>query len=142
MIHVRDALPIVSLKASPALIIRLGKASHNTLEIESGHFRAMSGYSENMSEVELYDSGRAWWKVSESRIRQDDIQFFVLSYQRVVLAVYEIESVFGRAKDRRKAFVGKKLTSGGVLDEYFGMFGKQIIFPKTSANPIYYWPPK
>ena len=102
----------------------------------------MSGYSGDMSELELYDSGRAWWKISESRIQQDGIKHFVLSFQRSVLGVYEIETIFGRDLDNRKAFTASKTDSGLVYDQYFGLQGKQIIFPKNSANPVFYWPPK
>ena len=94
-----------------------------------------------MAEMVLYDAGRAWWKISENRVKQDQIRFFVLSFQRTVLGVYEIEKVVGRDRDNRKALTGVKVDSGQVFDQYFGTNGKQIVFPKNSANPVYYWPP-
>lgn len=136
-----SSLPILGQNVIPALIIRLGKLKVESVEIEDGYFRNMSGYSEEMSESELYDAGRAWWKISESRVKQDQIRFFVLSFQRTVLGVYEIEKVIGRDLDNRKALTGVKLDSGQVYDQYFGTHGKKIVFPKNSANPVYYWPP-
>lgn len=136
-----NSLPILGQKVVPALIIRLGKLKVESVEIEDGYFRNMSGYSEEMSEMELYDAGRAWWKISENRVKQDQIRFFVLSFQRTVLGVYEIEKVVGRDLDNRKALTGVKVDSGPVFDQYFGTNGKQIVFPKNSANPVYYWPP-
>jgi len=137
-----NSLPILGQNVMPALIIRLGKLKVESVEIEDGYFRKMSGYSEEMSEMELYDAGRAWWKISENRVKQDQIRFFVLSFQRTVLGVYEIEKVLGRNRDNRKALTGVKVDSGQVVDQYFGTNGKQIVFPKNSANPVYYWPPK
>ena len=137
-----SSLPILGRDVSPTLIIRLGKPKSGVVEIETEYFRNMSGYSGDMSELELYDSGRAWWKISESRIQQDGIKHFVLSFQRSVLGVYEIETIFGRDLDNRKAFTASKTDSGLVYDQYFGLQGKQIIFPKNSANPVFYWPPK
>jgi hypothetical protein len=134
-------LPILSQRAVPALIIRLGKPKLEKIEIEDGYFRNMSGYSEDMSELELYDSGRAWWKISEKRLEQDQIRYFVLSFQRTVLGVFEIEKVLRRDLDNRKALTGFKVDSGRVFDQYSGTDGKQIVFPKNSANPVYYWPP-
>ena len=61
------SLPILGQEVPPTLIIRLGKPKSGVVEIETEYLRSMSGYSDEMSELELYDSGRAWWKISESR---------------------------------------------------------------------------
>ena len=55
--------------------------------------------------------------------------------------VYEIEKVVGRDRDNLKALTGVKVDSGQVFDQYFGTNKRQIVFPKNSANPVYYWPP-
>ncbi len=106
------------------------------------------GYRRDMSDQELYDSTRAWWRIGITHAKS--FPYAVAVYQGVTRAVYEIDHKSWRrhpANNHRVAFKATRLREGDVFDGLVGQRGKRV--PPTrptggavfgTGNPIAYWP--
>ena len=63
-LKVRYAAPLLGDDVPPALMVRLSSWQSGRLEIEPGYFQSGHGWRSGMSQIELADSTRAWWKIS------------------------------------------------------------------------------
>ena len=125
----------------PAVIIRLKpKWLHHREEIEHGYFRAGSGWYDGMTDTELMDSVRGWWRISPTSIEQRGIEYVVAFAAGATRAIYRLDSVIGpRNLDGRCAFTLTPIESGPIFDLAVGLEGKQVDFAPGSANPVRYW---
>ena len=124
----------------PSIIVRLTpKWKPRREEVERGYFRAGSGWYEGITDTELMDSVRAWWRVAPNTIERRGIRHVIAYAARLTRAVYELDSVIGpRESDGRHAFRLSPIESGPVFDLAVGLNGKSIDFPRGSSNPIRY----
>ena len=133
----------LTTNTAPLLIIRLGKKwKPEQEEIERGYFRAGQGWHPHLTDLELADSVRAWWKVSEKTLEKKGIEHVVAYADGRTQALYRIVSVLGpRDKDGRIAFQLEPIKSGDLFEQVIGDDGKEVPFRPGSANPVGYWPP-
>lgn len=131
----------MSRALGPAIIVRLTpKWRYHREEIEHGYFRAGSGWYDGITDMELMDSVRAWWRISPKSIEQRGIEYVVAYAAGSTRAVYRLDSVIGpRHHDGRCAFTLTMIESGPIFDLAVGLDGKRIEFAPGSANPIQYW---
>jgi len=132
----------ITANTAPLLIIRLGKKwKPEQEEIERGYLRTGRGWHPNLTDIEVADSVRAWWKVSQSKLEKKGVEYVVAYADGRTRALYRIVSVLGpREKDGRIAFQLESVTSGDLFDQVIGDEGKAVPFRKGSANPVTYWP--
>ena len=125
---------------SPSIIVRLTpKWKPGREEVERGYFRAGSGWYEGITDTELIDSVRAWWRVAPNTIERRGIRHVIAYAAGLTRAVYELEAVIGpRESDGRHAFRLSPIESGPIFDLAVGLNGKSIDFPRGSSNPIRY----
>ncbi len=130
----------LSNNMGPSIIVRLTpKWKPGREEVERGYFRAGSGWYEGITDTELMDSVRAWWRVAPKTIERLGIRHVVAYAAGLTRAVYELDSVIGpRESDGRHAFRLSLIESGPVFDLAVGLNGKSIDFPRGSSNPIRY----
>lgn len=134
----------ISKTIEPVLVIRLGKKwKAGEEEIETGYFRQGKGWHPNLTDTELADAVRAWWKVSPVELDKKGIGHVVAYADGLTRALYRIESVLGpRAKDGRVAFQMTRVEEGELFQAVIGDEGLTVPFRRGSANPVKYWPPK
>lgn len=111
------------------------------------------GYRSGMSDQELYDSTRAWWRIDTGRAKA--YPYAVAIFQGVTRAIYTIDHTSWQKWDPklhpeeppRVAFKGTRLWDGDAFNAFVGVRGKRI--PPTRPNghavfgtgsPIAYWP--
>lgn len=134
------ATPLSGSPPVPAILIRLGDHYiEDRRELEEGVFREGHGWYPQISDGELYDATRAWWRIAADRIVRDDIHHAVAVAEGVTRAVYRIDKWLPR-RGNRSGFSGTRVTSGRVFDYYVGPLGKRVAFPAHSQTSIYYWP--
>ena len=128
----------------PILIIRLGsKWKNEQEEIESGYLRSGKGWDPKISDLDLADSVRAWWKVSPQKLEEWGIEHVVAFAAGQTRALYKIGNVLGpRPRDGRCAFQLDRIEEGELFDKAIGDEGMTVSFRLGAANPIKYWPPK
>ena len=134
----------ISKNIEPILIIRLGKKwKASEEEIETGYFRQSKGWHPHLTDTELADAVRAWWKVSRVELERRGIEHVAAYADGRTRALYRIESVLGpRPKDKRIAFQVTRVEEGPLFEAVIGDEGLAVPFGRGSANPIKYWPPK
>jgi len=125
--------------APPAVLIRLSRWTELQEELEPGVWRGGSGYRPAMTQVELADTTRAWWKISADRVTRDGFTYAVSVFEGVTRAVMEIGDWTQRT-DGRRAFTATPILSGAVHEAWVGQFGRRVNFASNSQNPITYWP--
>jgi hypothetical protein len=129
--------------ASPVMIIRLAPVwvpQHE--ELESGYIRSGHGWREGMTDIELCDSARAWWRFRPETLDDLGITHVVVVAAGLTRALYRIGALIGpRPSDGRYAFECTEETRGELFDAYVGATGKSVPYAKGAANPIRYWPP-
>ena len=126
--------------ASPVVLVRLGPWRDENLEIEPGYWRAGTGYKDDITLTELADATRAWWRISESRIRSEGVLHAVTVHEGVTRAVMAIGDWIQR-EDGRRAFAATPLTEGPTFEEWVGPLGRRVEFHTGNQNPIFYWRP-
>ena len=134
----------ISKNIEPILIIRLGKKwKAGEEEIETGYFRQGKGWHPNLTNTELADAVRAWWKVSPVELEKRGIEHVVAYADGRTRALYHIANVLGpRPKDKRVAFQVTRVEEGPLFEAVIGDEGLAVPFRRGSANPIKYWPSK
>src|SRR5258706_701962 len=95
--------------------------------------RTLAGWDESMSEEEVYNAARGWWRLNVRRAERE--RFAVIVARGTVRQVIEItEWQYAPAIDRY-AFGGAVLQPGQVVhDKYIGMN-----LPSASQNPVRYF---
>ena len=133
----------LTTNTEPLLIVRLGaKWTSEPEEIEPGYFRSGRGWYADISDSELEDSVRAWWKLDVNTLERLNVEHVVAYAGGCTRALYFIEIVLSpRAHDGKLAFCLRQVESGNLFEKVIGNEGFAIDFPKGSANPIRYWPP-
>lgn len=125
--------------APRAVLIRLSRWTDFREELEPGVWRDGSGYRPAMTQLELVEATRAWWKISVDRVARDGVTYAVSVFEGVTRAVMEIGDWTQRA-DGRRAFTATPILSGAVHETWVGQFGRRVNFTSNSQNPITYWP--
>jgi hypothetical protein len=92
-----------------------------------------------MSDRDLYDSARCWWRLDPQSARRRGIGHAVAVHQGITRALFTIER-WTRRVDGRWCFDGERVREGTLFEEAVGERGRQVTFPQGSANPIRYWP--
>jgi hypothetical protein len=128
---------------SPVMIIRLTPTwTTQHEELESGYIRSGHGWREGMTDTELCDSVRAWWRFRPESLDERGITHVVVVVAGLTRALYRIGALIGpRLSDGRYAFECDRVTAGELYDAYVGPAGKSVPYAKGAANPIGYWPP-
>ena len=122
----------------PGLLITLGDWQDGDVGFPG---RAGGGYRLGMSDRELYDATRGWWKVSPKRMERSGISHAVAVHRGVTRAIFGIERWFARPEgDGRSGFDGERLWNGPIFDAYVGALGKRVPAVRGGQNPIRYWP--
>jgi hypothetical protein len=96
--------------------------------------RTLAGWHEKMTDSEVYDAARGWWKLSLARAEHE--RFAVVVARGIVRQVIEIhEWRYSGPKLDRYAFSGEVLRPGhAVHDRYIGTSR-----PSANQNPIRYF---
>lgn len=139
-LKVRYAAPLLGDDVPPALMVRLSSWQHGRLEIEPGYFRSGHGWRSGMSQIELADSTRAWWKISPKSARARGVEHAVAVFDGITRAVFHIDSWFGPNSNGRHGFAASPISSGDHADSYFDHVGKRLPAERGSQNPVTYWP--
>lgn len=118
------------------LQITLGTARYQP-EDQSSDFlpRTLAGWHETMTEKEVYDAARGWWRLNAARAQHE--RYAVVVARGVVRLVIEINQGDWRYAENidRWAFSGKVLGQGhAVHDRYIGR-----TLPAANQNPIRYF---
>ena len=129
----------VAADAPPALLIRLSRWRDLAEQIEPGIWRRGNGYRPDMSQTELFDSTRAWWKVSEASVRRRGIKHAVAVHEGITRVVLRIGEWTSR-DDGRRAFSAVPVDDPSIVDAWVGEFGRRVEFTAAAQNPISYWP--
>lgn len=132
----------LTTNTEPLLIVRLGaKWKPEREEIETGYFRPGRGWYEGITNEELADSVRAWWKISPEKMESRGIEHLVAYAAGLTRALYRIENVIGpRRRDGRYAFEIEPVVEGELFEKVIGDEGMTVTFRLGAANPIKYWP--
>lgn len=136
---VRYGADSVADDAPPALLIRLSKWRDLPEQIEPGVWRRGNGYRPDMSQVDLFNSTRAWWKVSEASVQRRGIEYAVAVHEGITRGVLRIGDWTTR-DDGRRAFGAMAVEDNSVVDAWVGEFGRRVEFTAAAQNPISYWP--
>ena len=84
----------LTTNTAPLLIIRLGKKWKPAQEeIERGYFRTSQGWHPHLTDLELADSVRAWWKLSEKTLEKKGVEHVAAYAEGRTQALYRIVSV-------------------------------------------------
>jgi hypothetical protein len=94
-----------------------------------------------LSERELYDSVRAWWRLSPTSAERKGVRHAVAVFAGVTRTVYHIGDWIDPRKDSRQAIAGGQVRSGQIFDAYYGPVGMRVPFAVHSQNATNYWPP-
>jgi len=134
----------LTTNTEPLLIIRLGSKWRNEQEeIETGYLRSGKGWEPTISDLDLADSVRAWWKFSPEKLEDRGIEHVVAYAAGRTRALYRIVNVLGpRPRDGRHALQVERIEEGELFDKVIGDDGMTVPFRLGSANPVKYWPPK
>ena len=129
------------LKTSiPALLIIQGKWNKKS-EYLGGHLRKGYGWREEMTDTELYDSIRGWWRLNQSRIKQCKIKYAVSIRNGITREIYEISKWSNRRTvDGRIFFTGKPIKSGQIWEAFIGKSRKRVPIKLGHRNAPRYWP--
>ncbi len=111
-------------------------------ELESGYFRQGAGAYPGMSEEELYDAVRAWWRGDPAAVDRRGVRHVVAVVQGVTRAIYEIKEFIGPRDDGRWGFRGRPVEGGPMWERYVGPWGRRVPFATSAQNPLIYWPIK
>jgi hypothetical protein len=113
------------------LQITLGSPRYQPEDMESEFLpRTLAGWHERMSESEVYDAARGWWRLNVNRARRE--RFAVVVAQGVARQVIEISEWRYAPNIDRCAFNGAVLQPGHpVRDRYVG-----VRMAAASQNPI------
>jgi len=137
----RYGAPSVAGDAPPVVLIRVGRWREMREEIEPGVWRPGNGYYPGISDRDLIDSTRAWWRISPATIRQRQITHAVSVFDGVTRAIMEIGS-WTQRQDGRRAFSATPVVDGPMHDAWVGALGRRVAFVAAARNPIVYWPLK
>jgi hypothetical protein len=135
----RNGATDVPEDAPPAVLIRLSRWRERDEEIEPGVRRHCTGYRPGITDQELVDGARAWWRISPSRIDREGIRYAVAVHEGITRAVMTIGDWTERS-DGRRAFAAEVVTSGPVFEAWIGPTGRHVPFVTAAQNPIIYWP--
>ena len=136
----RYGAPPVAADAPAVVLIRVGRWREIDEEMEPGVWRHGNGHRPGISQQELIDSARGWWKISPTSIRRRGIHHAVAVYDGVTRLVMEIGS-WTKRDDGRRAFTATPVLSGPIFDAWVGPLGKRVPFKDAARNPTAYWPP-
>jgi hypothetical protein len=138
----RYGAPVLDGSEPPAVLIRLGRWTDEKDRMEGNRWRVGKGWRRGVSDAELHDSVRAWWRLSPRSIERRGVHHAVAVHEGVTRAVLEIDAESWTSRDDgRWLFAGKLLRSGGVFDAYVGPLGRRVPRTKSAQNPVTYWPP-
>lgn len=119
----RYGAPPLEVTEPPVLMIRLTpKWMPLREELESGYFRQGAGAYPGMSEEELYDAVRAWWRGNPAAVDRRGVTHVVAVVQGVTRAIYEIEEFIGPRDDGRWGFRGRPVEGGPMWERYVGLW--------------------
>lgn len=129
--------------STPAILIKLSWWAD---EEDAALPRHGYGFKRGMSREALYDSTRAWWKLSLSRAKGFD--YAVAVFQGVTRGVWRIDHSSWRSEGGRVAFRGSEIVpSDEAYDAYIGAIGRRVPAMRAdgrtvfgSGQPIAYWP--
>lgn len=125
--------------APAAVLVRITGWKDSPEEIEPGVYRDGNGFRPGMTEQDLVNSTRAWWRMSPKTVERRNIHHAVAVHEGVTRAVMEIGDWI-RRNDGRWAFAATPLGGGEVFDAWVGPLGRRVEFTKAAQNPITYWP--
>lgn len=131
----------VEADAPPAVLIRLSPWEDYPVEIESGYWSPGSGYRPGMLEKELFDSTRAWWRLSPKAIEQRGIEHAVAVHEGVTRGIMNIGDWIQR-EDGRRAFTATPVEDKELVEKWVGTFGRRVKFKAFAQSPLIYWPLK
>jgi hypothetical protein len=120
----------------PLLLVRLKEWE---LVSDSLTGRTGLGYRNGMSDRELYDSTRCWWRLNPVSLERLGVEYAVAVHRGVTRALFTIDDWIQRP-DGRWCFEGVRVQEGDLFGEVVGDQGRKVTFPRGSANPIAYWP--
>ncbi|MFF7249873.1 hypothetical protein ACFZBU_38920 [Embleya sp. NPDC008237] len=117
--------------------IRLGKRKYvgdggETTRPHAFLVRQLTGWDPTMSEHDVYDAARGWWKLSDRAERE---QYAAIVGDGVVRMVVEIDE--WATNDERRGFAGTVLQPGHPVRD--ALVGRDDPVPTTSRNPIAYF---
>lgn len=137
----RYGAPLLDGSEPPSVLIRLGDWRAEKDRLEGSSRRVGKGWYHGITDVELYDSMRAWWRVSPANVERLGVRYAVAVHAQVTRGVVEIDrGSWRRRSDGRYLFAGRLLRSGRAFDAYVGRLGKRVPFTQSAQNPIGYWP--
>lgn len=93
-----------------------------------------------MSEEDLYNSTRCWWKVSPESVRNRRVEHAVAVFEGITRSLYAIDRWSYNSKRDRWGFEGVLVRSGPLFKEVVGAEGHWVPFPPNAQSPIIYWP--
>ena len=137
----RYGAPPVAADAPAVVLIRVGRWRDMVEEMEPGVWRHGNGHRPGISQQELIDSARGWWKISPETIQERGIRYAVAVYDGVTRLVMEIGD-WTQRDDGRRAFTATPVLDGPIFDAWVGPLGKRVTFRVAAKNPIAYWPLK
>ena len=137
----RYGAPPVAADAPAVVLIRVGRWREMDEEMEPGVWRHGNGYRVGISQRELVDSARGWWKISPTSIQRRGIRHAVAVHDGVTRVVMEIGS-WTQREDGRRAFTATPVLDGPIFDAWVGSLGRRVTFTAAARNPIVYWPPQ
>jgi uncharacterized protein len=111
----RYGAPPVDAGARAVVLIRLGRWREMDEEMELGVWRYGNGHRPGISQQELIDSARVWWKISPTSIQRRGIHHAVAVYDGVTRLVMEIGS-WTQREDGRRAFTATPILDGPIFD--------------------------
>ncbi len=137
----RYGAPELTATEPPVVMIRLARWKPGSEPIEGRTQRQGHGWYQGISQQELYDSTRGWWKISPVSLHRHGAHHAVAVHAGVTRCVIEIDhdSWRQRPSDDRWAFNGQPLDRGRIFDAYVGPLGKRVPFEQSAQNPIRYW---
>ncbi len=129
----------VEAAAPPALLVRLSRWRDRPEEIEPGVWRSGNGYRPGISECDLFDSTRAWWKLSPSSADRRRVEYAVAVHEGVTRGIMRIGEWIQR-EDGRRAFTASPVDDPSIVEQWIGPLGRRVEFTAAAQNPISYWP--
>lgn len=138
----RYGAPRFQIDAPPALLVRLRYWQDEKVEIEPGYYRSGYGYRDGMTDVEMGDSVRAWWRISPGSVKARRADYAVAVHEGITRGLFKIGDNWFQRNDGRWAFDVEQVTGGEVFDSWVGPLGRSVRdhFSKYSQTPIRYYP--
>jgi len=130
---------LVSPNAPPVLLVRLGEWTDRDMAMQPGYKRRGHGFRIGITDRELLDSTRGWWRVSPASVERKGIHHAVAVHEGITRAVMTIGKWHQRT-DGRRAFHAELITSGALHRAWVGEHGKRVDIESKSQSPIIYWP--